>query len=141
MGFTVGDTVYIANTPYTVEDVSKKKNDKHPVKLRCNVNGCTHYVMIDGRLDEYDEIPSVTFKPQPMPDYGKPEWQPEPGQLVWAWYSSDKLPTLAKFHRMNANLYRCFNMSNFEVDYRHIAPFNGGKLPEEFKHLLKGGCE
>lgn len=96
--------------------------------------------MIDGCVFDWNNQPTIFHVEQTF-DFSLPEWQPEAGELCWVWYSSDKLPTLAKFHRMNTNLYRCFNMSNLEVDYRHIAPFNNGQLPDEFKHLLKGGSD
>lgn len=135
MGFTVGDTVYIANTQYTVEMVSKGKNDTHPVKLRCNVNGCTQYVMIDGRLDEYDEIPSVTFKPQSFPDLGKPEWQPKPGELCWVWDENFKTPVVGTY----VNKGEFLHGDGFKNYWQHRAPFNNGQLPEQFAHLLEGG--
>ena len=115
--------------------VSVENHERFSIGWSNDSCGYVFLFMIDG-CEYVNSLYPTIFHVEQTFDFSRPEWQPEPGELCWVWYSSDKLPTLAKFHRMNTNLYRCFNMSNLEVDYKYCAPFNGGKLPDEFKQLL-----
>lgn len=93
--------------------------------------------MSDGCAWPQDISPTIFHVEQTF-DYSSPKWQPEPGQLVWAWEEYDKMPVVRIFDSMDGLYYNCkYSEALKGHPFRYVSLFDS-KLPDEFKHLEGG---
>lgn len=105
-------------------------------------DGHTFLFMKDGCESEKDLSPTIFHVEQTF-DYSRPKWQPEPGELCWVWNKGENCPSVRVFKEKSSNNYFFENSKNNKLGlpWDRFSPFNGGKLPDEFKHLEGGSDE
>ena len=138
MGFTVGQKAWHSRWGWG-EIIGIMDGENYAVKWRRRRDGVFLCFMLDGCYHHEDISPSLFHKEQTF-DYGKPEWQPKPGELCWVWNGGWGVPNVRIISEIDDGLYIAHvPASDIKMEYTYCAPFNNGQLPDEFKHLLEGG--
>lgn len=140
MGFTVGQRVWSILYGWGTV-VSINPNETYTIEVNFDTMNPhdKNSFLLDGRAWRNHELPSLFHKEQTF-DYGKPEWQPKPGELCWVWNGGWGVPNVRIISEIDDGLYIAHvPASDIKMEYTYCAPFNNGQLPDEFKHLLEGG--
>ena len=134
MGFTVGQRVWGSFYGWgTITEIVD--GIRYPITVKHDI-GIGGTYSIDGCIYSDALYPSLFHKEQTF-DYGKPEWQPKPGELCWVWDDGWDIPMIATYSQDDVFIHNL----NGTGRRNYCAPFNNGQLPDEFKHLLKGGSD
>jgi hypothetical protein len=92
------------------------------------------------QVDEMFKAATTDQRPVLVEVFGEPVSYKE-GQIMWGWdkdgeYKDWEYPTVIKFTKVKDGKIWGIWAQNRESPWDHVAPFNNGQLPEQFKHLL-----
>lgn len=118
--------------------ISVENHKRFSIGWSNDSSGYVFLFMIDG-CEYVNSLYPTIFHVEQTFDYSRPKWQPEPGELCWVWRKEWIVPNTRIFSHFEDDAYWCkTTFGNEEMPYTYCAPFNGGKLPDEFKHLEGG---
>jgi len=130
MGFRVGQTVYAFGLECKVSMI-RPDSRTYPVHVTFN-NGSTEEFMLDGRLHEDHEAPSLFHTPQTY-DIELPKYEPQEGEVCWMYVLGNEMPYLTEMITINEydyiiKFYGDVHKMVYKKNHVTFKPFKG-ELP------------